>query len=259
MHYSLKILTVLLFIPVICFGQKDSTKIKPSICISFNAGWGIPQSISKSNEGLFERYGQGGQFLNLAASIPIKHSIFGIACMVGYGTNPIDLSAIFTNETGLPSSTSTTENLNEYIGMAGPCISIPYHHFIFDFRLMIGVFYFQVPGNENEYSSASFQVISQLPNPTYVIQYNTNAGINPDSNTSLAIDLGACIKFLATKHIFITGSVDYFYAHPNIPYTVTVGNSVSNNIPNNITYTNYKDAIVDVKQINITVGLGYKF
>jgi hypothetical protein len=243
------------------FGSdKDSGKIKNYPFISIHIGDGIPFSYNKASEDIFESYGQAGFSININAAMPIKHSIFDITAMISYGSNPFNLNNYFRGVEGLTEFNSASENLNEYAGLPGISLSIPYHRFLFDFRLLGGVLYFGSSGDK--YSSTTSYL--QQVNPTSVVYYTSSADISPYNTTSLALDIGASVKFMGGKKIFIALSFDYFYAHPNIGFNATAQSYSSNTMPAyilyNITNTSYNNTTsMDVQLINLTFGIGYRF
>jgi hypothetical protein len=254
-----KIFLVLLtffLIPSFSFaGDKDSSKTKRYASININGGFGIP---FKSSEGMFESYGQNGSSINLNTTIPIKHSNLGITAMIGYGSNPFAVGNYIDNEIRTTEFSSYNENLTEYTAMAGISLTIPYHRFLFDFRLLGGAVYFKVPGNE--YSSSTYQVLPVMP--TEILYYITNVTVNQNSNTSPSLEVGISVKFRATKRIFVSLNFNYFYAHPNIDDITIVQSGTNwgpslNYFPLTINTANYNNTFKDIQLINLTFGLDF--
>lgn len=257
--YKMKTKTVLFFLPFFLIpiltiaSDKDSSKVKPGAFISLNGGLGIPFSYNKSNEGIFESYATNGSSLNISTTIPIKNSIFGITGMVGYSNNTFEVGNYIDNTAKISGFNLLSENLDEYTVMAGISLPIILPRFLFDFRLMGGALYFTVAGNQY-YAVDSTPQISPI-----FITYTTTLNLNPNKDISLALDLGASVKFFVSKEFFVLLSFDYLYAQPNLEYTLTIQNYNTKNgyaFPN-ITTMNYNTPFTDVQLFNLTIGMGF--
>jgi len=181
--------------------QGNSSGIPPT-------GYSIAISLGSSTPvGSFADRAQTGLNFNLSSELPIKHSHFGIALMLGGQTNGYNTSA-FISAAGFSSATANnfvSDNL-----LVGGFATIPVHRFSFDFRLMVGSMICEYPNiSATDYSGNTYQF-------TFT------------SEKVGAIDLGAGVRYNLSSKLTLMLNWNYISgANATFNGTGTFDNSIS--------------------------------
>lgn len=244
---TIKIFFILFcLIPSLCFaGNKDSSRVKLSPCISINGGIGIPSSFNDFVP--FNGYALIGPFANIYATFPVTQSHFGFAGMLDYGSNAIDMNTYLREAQGVNATSISKGNYTVITSMVGIFETIPVNHTTIDFHFLVGILYFNIP--RLVYNGVYYTYSHFYPNieGTWVE--------NGTSNLSFGIDLGVSIKSKLTKRFFWLLNADFEYSGLNGGFNITPQFTTAN-LTN---YTPFEDIYSDLAIFNLSAGIGYKF
>lgn len=208
------LLVLLSFLSVPSFGgNKDSSRVKSYPCVSLNAGVGIPSFDNNGNNN--QTNALVGPSINIYATLPIKHSCFGIAGVLSSGLNEFYLPSDEGAYNGV--SISKLNAGNYYVIAIMPGIFITVLDNTVDFHLLGGLIDFITP--EVIYSGTTGAISLTTPSVTGTWVKNSEA------STSFGIDIGVSIKSKLTKKFYWMLNADILDIGMSINLTAGVGYS----------------------------------
>ncbi len=229
--------------------NNDDGASQPSGYLSINYGFAIPEGDFASPFGSgYGGYALRGDLFHFSLGIPISHSNFGIAFMLGNYNNQYDLNTFANNNV----ATALYPDQNYYSEtsiLGGGYATYPMGRFSFDGRLMAGVILNDLPEQYYGYYDAQ--------GDQYVNDLQTSYP------TSFALDAGVGVRFLITqfgrRKLCAMINLDYLYSKVSynteqIEYYTPYVN------PTNTTYE--ADVPVSgtlpIQLFSFTFGLGYQ-
>ncbi len=215
------IVTICLIIPYIVLGiDKDSTGVKAPVSISIHAGVGIPASYSDPYIINFTNDARSGPFINMYATLPIRHTRFDFAGMLGYGSNAFYLPHSIYE--GVDVTSLQAGNYNIGTVLIGVCLKLPLAGIaLIHFRVLVGHLYFKTP--EVIYNG------TKLSNSPYYPNIVGTWDAPAQTNNSFCYDIGISVKFMFSKRFFGMLNADMLHS-----------------------------GIADMYLVNITAGVGYR-
>ena len=229
----------------------------PSGYTSINAGFANPVGSFGNPVGNgYGGYALPGFDFDFSFSVPINHSNFGLAFMLGSYSNTYDLNNYinYLNNTspiyGFGSLQQSVNNIySETSILGGFYTTYPIGRLSIDGRLMIGA------------------LLNTLPEQAYG-QENINTGdiweydLQNSYPTSFAVDAGIGLRFmvfkLAGRQVCLMANVDYLYSE--VYYNATQLEATQ--AANQTSPTYYQNTItghLPVSLVNFTFGIGYQF
>ncbi len=240
------------------FGQRDSSKSKPSPSFSINAGIGLPPTFSLNilhfgaENNSYGYYALSGPSINMYLTIPLKNSHFGIAGMVVYGSNKFNLN-YFNGD--FP--TYSSGNYNVITLLPGIIYRIPFKVNSIDFHLLGGALYFRTP-----IISHSGYFNNQALAPGYNVDMNGTWVANSINNISLCFDIGTSVKLMFSERFFVEFNADILYSGLDGGLTINsqFTGTYNGTQVNGADYT-YNGGFYynEMSLFNLSIGVGYKF
>jgi hypothetical protein len=253
---------------------------KPSGYVSLNFGAANPMGNFGNVSGTtgYGNYAQAGNMYNLSAGIPLNHSNFGIALMLGQCYNPFDLNSYMSNFVNsssvqatlapatLNSSTGTygpnpnysSPGYSETHFMAGLFYTYPMRRFSFDLRGLIGVMACSLPSVSVLIGPATAGDISDefdiIPNQSSVsaFAYDLGGGIRyllPIRRRSTCLMLDADILQASTKYNVTDTHTQYNPPLNTYNGTGTITSVTTSNI----------SGTQPISLVTISIGIGIQF
>jgi hypothetical protein len=233
--------------------KQDVSNFGPSGYASVNFGFATPEGgFANSTGGSYGGYAMPGEAFHFSLGIPINHSNFGVAFMLGNYNNQYDLNTYSANNSEYPVYPDQ-DFYSETSLMGGLYLTFPVGIVSFDGRIMAGALLNSFPEQDYEYTDGEGN--------------NFEYDMQPSNSTSFAFDAGVGVRCLIAQFrrekLCAMINLDYLYSSafynteqniyeipvtgPNAGYQVQLfpSNSYSGTIP--------------IELLNITFGLGYQF
>jgi hypothetical protein len=234
------------FILLVLFVKGQEKKDSTALCkgdISLNGGLGLP--VGKFGQVSRGTYAIKGPAFNIAASLPVKNSIYEIGLMLGYNSNTFDLQA-YLNDKVEHFDSYNAQGSGEFTAicaMTGIILNLPknWKRTCFYFRFLVGF-------GESFSPYMSYKYINWAATPIVEESHYINAV----HGLGLAADLGIGVKSNLYKKIGCMVSVDYLYTESNVTATDQVTNVVGNvsYVPNNTGFA--------ISLVNVCAGISYR-
>ena len=198
---------------------------------------------------------------------------FGIAGMAGFGVNAFDKTAYQNLSSNAnvdpfpdPDVTSTQSfsfnNYRHIFFMVGPSVGFSQGKISFEGRFLFGIMnstFFNGVMNQ----TTSTKTTDSIGNPFTRVE-TTNSTLSASSSTSLALSLGATLRYSLNEHWGLLFKVETIWATQK--YTVKEKDTYTTNDPNYSNYSYYDPSAVPPLNItlpmtmfNMGVGLTYEF
>jgi hypothetical protein len=235
--------------------DKDNTAAEPSGYMSINFGFATPEGPFAQEIGSgYGGYAQsGGTIFDFSLGIPINHSNFGFALMLGSENNNYDINTYANNMSSFalpPNTDQSTYSESSILG--GLYVTYPIGRLSIDGRAMLGALLCALP-------EQNYGFFDQSGN-------SWDYDLQPSNSTSLAFDLGIGARFMiaefSRRKLCLMVNVDYLYS--SVSYnTQQYQYETYASGPNMGTTVQYVPSPTfsgsfPLELLNVTFGIGYQ-
>jgi hypothetical protein len=246
--------------------EKQVVTGNPTGFVSINFGACIPEGSFSNNVssryGNYGSYALPGSFEAIAAGIPLNHTNFGIALMLGFYTNPMDMGNYTNNFGNSDSAFSNQASSYQFSAagysattlMAGLYYTYPMGRFSLDLRGLVGIAFCGLP-------DVYFVGLNYLRDQTDTWE------ISGTNTVGFASDLGVGLRCVFRRNTCAMLNIDY--TQVNTSYSTTMEHDYYYNWINatqySTTYGVYSNNRIPVtgsmvmSLVTLSLGVGYQF